>query len=71
MLKFEVCLGLNLQARQLKEKKGNSNNLGKHIDNFHANVDMVTILVIRLVGKRLFDSYLRNEKWEKHKVEIT
>ncbi len=70
-MKFEVCLGLNVQAMQLKKQISNNNNLGQHIDNFHASVDMVTILVIRLVGKRLFDSYLKNEKWEKHKVEIT
>jgi hypothetical protein len=68
-LKF--ALGLNVQVRQLKKKIGNSNNLGQHVDNFHASVNMVTILIIRLVGKRLFDSYLRNEKWEKHKLEIT
>jgi hypothetical protein len=34
-------------------EKGISN-LGHHIDNFHAGVDMVTVLVIRLLGKRLF-----------------
>jgi hypothetical protein len=49
---------LNVQAGQLKKKIGNISNLGQHIDNFHAGVGMVTVLVIRLVGKRLFDSYL-------------
>jgi len=54
----EVCLGLNVQVGQLKKKIGSISNLGQHIDNFHAGVRMVTVLVIRLVGKRLFDSYL-------------
>jgi hypothetical protein len=54
----EVCLGLNVQVGQLKKKKGNINNLGQHIENFHVGVGMVTFLVIRLVGKRLFNSFL-------------
>jgi hypothetical protein len=48
----KVCLGLKVQAGQLKKKIGSISNLGQQIDNFHAGVDMVIVLVIRLVGKR-------------------
>jgi hypothetical protein len=58
LLVVEVCLGLNVQVGQFKKKLGNTSNSGQHIVNFHASINMVTIHVIRLVGKRLFDSYL-------------
>jgi hypothetical protein len=35
MVITKVCLGLNVQVRQLKNVIGNINNLGQHIYNFH------------------------------------
>ncbi len=57
MVIVEVWLGLNVQAVQLKKKIGSISNSGQHIENFHAGVSMVTFIVIRLVGKRLFDNF--------------